>query len=151
MAASEVVASAADPDSVDATDRSRWLSGAVDEAGVEHIGLSDGWQHIRLDIGRGSLLAGGPVVFHYRLAGLVDAERKLLPLRRLIPLVRPRRFLPSLTTLDPSLARHLLADRKSVVLGTRLSVRVALAGRRHSPKKTTHHTPRTHHNTTQWQ
>src|SRR3546814_14849591 len=75
IAASAEVAAASDPDAVDATDLSRWLSAAVDEAGVEHIVLSDGWQHIRLDIERGSLLAGGPVVFHYRLAGLVEIGR----------------------------------------------------------------------------
>ncbi|HEY9553150.1 DNA -binding domain-containing protein [Allosphingosinicella sp.] len=83
----------------------------MDEAGVEHVVLSDGWQHIRLDIENGSLLAGEPVILHYRLAGLGDAEPKLLPLRRLIALVRHRRFLRTLIVPDVQMRRHLLALR----------------------------------------
>ena len=104
-------AAASHPDSIDAADLAPWLSATVDEMGVEHVVLSDGWQHIRLDIERGSLLAGSPVILHYRLAGLVDAEPKLLPLRRLIGLVRHRRFLRTLIVPDARMARHLLALR----------------------------------------
>src|SRR3546814_18494835 len=73
IAASAAPAGASDPGAIDAAHLSRWLSAAVDEAGVEHVVLPAGWQHIRLDIENGSLLAGAPVILHYRLPGLADA------------------------------------------------------------------------------
>ena len=109
--AAAAAAAATDPDAIDAARLTPWLSAAVDEAGVEHVVLSDGWQHIRLDIEHGSLLAGSPVVLHYRLAGLIEAEPKLLPLQQLIALVRHRRFLRGLTAPDVRMTRHLLALR----------------------------------------
>lgn len=123
IAANAVAAASSDPDAIDATQVSRWLSAAVDEAGVEHVVLSDGWQHIRLDIERGSLLAGIPVILHYRLVGLVNIEPQLLPLRRLLALVRHRRFLRSLATKDARIPRHLQALRVYDALGAGASQR----------------------------
>lgn len=111
VGAAAAAAAASDPDAIDAALLSPWLSAAVDEAGVEHVVLSDGWQHIRLDIEHGSLLAGSPVVLHYRLAGLIEAEPKLLPLQQLVALVRHRRFLRTLIAPDIRMTRHLLALR----------------------------------------
>lgn len=87
------------------------MSATVGETGAEHVVLSDGWQRIRLDIEGGSLLAGHPVILHYGLFGFDDAEPKLLPLRRLMALIRHRRFLRTLTRPDPWITRHLLALR----------------------------------------
>ncbi len=111
IAAVAVAATESGPNTIDSGRLAPWLSAAVDDDGVEHVVLSDGWQHIRIDIEVGSLLAGVPVTLHYRLAGLADAEPKLLPLRRLIELVRHRRFLRTLIAPDVRMTRHLLALR----------------------------------------
>jgi hypothetical protein len=98
-------------DTIDATCLAPWLSAVVDETGTEHVVLSDGWQRIRLDIERGSLLAGDPVVLQFRLCGIESAEPKLLPIRRLAALIRHRRFLHTLAVPDARIGRLLLALR----------------------------------------
>lgn len=111
---SAVAAPACDPsspDAIDAAGLAPWLSATVDETGTEHVVLSDGWQRIRLDIERGSLLAGDAVVLQFRLSGLASAEPKLLPIRRLVALTRHRRFLRTLAVPDVWIGRHLLALR----------------------------------------
>jgi hypothetical protein len=88
-----------------------WLNAAVDAAGIEHAVLSDGRHHVRIDVESGSLLAGTPVVLHFHISGILTAEEKILPLRRLIALVRQRRIGRSLVVRDRKLSRHVLALR----------------------------------------
>jgi hypothetical protein len=85
-----------DPDEVNPQRLRPWLAVATDSDGHEHAVLSDGWHHIRLDIEAGSLAAGRPVLFQYRLVGVASAGPKVLPLRRLLDLCRRGRFAPSL-------------------------------------------------------
>ncbi len=102
---------ASNPDVIDAARLAPWLSAVVGETETEHVALSDGWQRIRLDVERGSLLSGDPVVLHFRLFGLGSAEPKLLPIRRLVALTRHRRFLRTLAVPDAWIGRLLLALR----------------------------------------
>lgn len=111
LRASAVPAPSADPDAIDAMSLRPWLTIATGGDGTEHVVLSDGWRHVRIDIEEGSLAAGSPVVLHYRLAGVAGAETKLLPLRRLIYLCRHRRFARSLFPREARIARHLMALR----------------------------------------
>ena len=111
LAAVAVAADRFDPDALALGELLPWLTAAVDAAGVEHAVLSDGRQHVRIDVENGSLLAGRPIVLHYRIAGLVTAEPKILSLRRLIALVRQRRIGRSLIVRDPRMKRHVLALR----------------------------------------
>lgn len=109
-----VLACLANPDDPDSLDPDRlvpWLSVAVDNDGLQHAVLSDGWHHIRLDLETGSLTSGKPVVLHYRLQGLRSAERRILPLRRFLHLCRHRRFAASLFPADARVPRGLLLLR----------------------------------------
>lgn len=81
------------------------------DADGEHIVLSDGWHHIRLDLAAGSLAMGAPVILHYHLRGLASAEAKVLPLRRFLELARHGRFARSLFPDDRLAARQILALR----------------------------------------
>lgn len=92
------------PDAFDPAALAPWLTLVADRTG-EHAVLSDGWHHIRIDIEQGSLAAGEPVVFEYRLYGLASAEPKILPLRRLIDLCHRRRFSVSLYPPDRRVER----------------------------------------------
>ena len=94
-----------DPDSLRIERISSWLAMAVDAEGREHICLSDGWHHIRLDVEEGRLTGQEAVLLHYRLRGLACAEKRLLPLRRLLDLCRHRRFARSLFPSDPRIDR----------------------------------------------
>ncbi|MBA3895973.1 MAG: DUF2285 domain-containing protein [Sphingomonadaceae bacterium] len=51
------------------------------------------------------------MLLRYRIDGIVSAERKVLPLRRLLHLIQRRRFAKSLFPEEPSMARRLLALR----------------------------------------
>ncbi len=95
----------ADPERVHLDGLAPWLTVALDVDGQEHAVLSDGWRHIRLDIEQGRLTGERAVVLQYRLAGLGSAERRLLPLQRLLALFRHRRFLKSLFPRDSLIAR----------------------------------------------
>ncbi|MES1973349.1 MAG: DUF2285 domain-containing protein [Pseudomonadota bacterium] len=99
-----------DPDAIDPTLLAPWLTLVRDFHG-EHAVLSDGWHHIRLDIEQGSLAGGEPVLLEYRLKGIVSAESRILPLRRLIDLCRNRRFSRSLYPPDRRVDRWILALR----------------------------------------
>lgn len=101
---------AAHPDAIEVAALTPWLTIVADAAG-EHAVLSDGWRHIRIDIEAGSLAAGHPVIIHYRLRGVASAERRILPLRRLLDLYRRRRFSISLYPHDRRVDRWLLALR----------------------------------------
>jgi len=105
IAVSAMPADPSHPDSLRLERIAPWLSIAADEAGREHVVLSDGWHHIRLDIEEGRLTGEEAVLLHYRLRGLVSAEDRLLPLRRLLALCRNRRFARSLFPPDPRIDR----------------------------------------------
>jgi len=106
-----VPADPADPDSLRLERLAPWLAIAADDAGREHVVLSDGWHHIRLDVEEGRLSGAEAVLLHYRLCGLASAEARVLPLRRLLELCRHRRFARSLFPRDPSIARGIVMLR----------------------------------------
>ena len=106
-----VPADPSDPDSLHIDRIASWLAIALDGAGREHVVLSDGLHHIRLDIEEGRLTGEKAVLFHYRLRGLASAEARLLPLRRLLDLVRHRRFARALFPRDPRVERGIVALR----------------------------------------
>jgi hypothetical protein len=101
---------AGDPDAIDIASLAPWLTVVRDDSG-EHAVLSDGWRHIRIDVEQGSLAEGRPVVLHYDLHGIASAQRKILPLRRLLDLYRHRRFSQSLYPPDRRLDRMIEALR----------------------------------------
>lgn len=82
-----------------------WMTIVAGDDGREHVVLSDGWHHIRLDVDVGSFAIGGPVVLRYRLEGLLSAEELLLPLRRFLHLCRHRSFARTLFTPDRQIPR----------------------------------------------
>ena len=94
-----------DPDSICIDRIAPWLAIATDAVGREHVVLSDGWHHIRLDIEEGRLAGQEAVLLHYRLRGLASAEARLLPLRRFLDLCRHRRFARSLFPSDVRIDR----------------------------------------------
>jgi hypothetical protein len=102
---------ASDPDHVDIEQLDPWLTLVADIVGREFAVLSDGSHHLRLDVDRGSLCAGCPVVLHYDLFGIDSATAKLMPLRRLVALLKHRRFAPHLFPADPRIDRWLLSLR----------------------------------------
>lgn len=108
-----------DPDGLDPDRLRAWLAIATDGDGHEHVVLSDGWHHIRLDIEDGSLAVRGPVRLDYRLSGVASAETKILPLRRFLHLCRRGRFGRSLFPADPRVERWLavLRVRDALVAG----------------------------------
>lgn len=111
LSVSAVPVGGSDPDRVDARDLAPWLALVSDIVGQEFAVLSDGLHHLRLDVDCGSLCAGTPVVLHYRLFGTDSLTPKLMPLRRLVDLVRHHRFAPHLYPADPRIDRWLLSLR----------------------------------------
>ncbi len=98
------------PDAVDVTRLAPWLT-ILSGTDGEHVVLSDGWHHIRIDIEQGSLGDGQAVILEYVLAGVPSAEQKILPLRRLLDLYRRGRFSPSLWAADRRVTRWILVLR----------------------------------------
>lgn len=98
-----------DPDAIESERFAAWLTMVADETG-EHVVMSDGLRHIRLDV-RGASLCSGPVILHYQIAGSVSARPLLLPLRRVVEFWLHRRFAASLFPRDPRIERWLLALR----------------------------------------
>lgn len=87
------------------------LTRLVREAsGSEHLLLSDGLRSIRLDIVKGSLLAG-PVGLGFRLGGLEGIDRRLLALRQFVHLARTGRFSARLHPAEPRSIRWVLLLR----------------------------------------
>lgn len=80
------------PDSFDPRRFRAWLIVVRSEDDREHVAISDGYRRIRLEVERGTIVAGHPVRLHYHLVGIASAEVKLLPLRRLIALSRTGQF-----------------------------------------------------------
>jgi len=118
-----VPADPSDPDSLRIDQISSWLAMAVDAEGREHICLSDGWHHIRLDVEEGRLTGQKAVLLHYRLSGLASAENRVLPLRRLLDLCRHRRFARTLYPRDPGIERLIDMLRVHDALGAGASQR----------------------------
>lgn len=100
-----------------------WLTIATDCQGIEHVLLSDGWHHIRLDVAEGRISGYDAVRLNYRLSGLASAEAMLSPLRRFLGLCRQHRFVPSLFPSDPRVARGLEVLRISDALNQGASQR----------------------------
>jgi hypothetical protein len=100
-----------DPDSLHIDHIVSWLTIAIDSEGCEHVVLSDGLHHIRFDVEEGRLTGEEVVLLHYRLRGLVSADARLLPLRRLLHLCRHRRFAQALFPRDPHITRGIATLR----------------------------------------
>lgn len=126
-----VPAAATGPDALLPSSLARWRTVAVDAAGSEHVVLSDGWRHIRLDLAAGSLASETPVVLHYRLHGLSSAAVVVRSLRQFIELCRHQRFSRSLFPEDRRIARwvELLRVHDAVAAGaTQREIAIALFG-----------------------
>jgi hypothetical protein len=82
-----------------------WLTIVAGSAGSEHVLLSDGWHHVRLDVAEGQLKGRDAVWLQYRIDGLTTAGEQILPLRRFLALCRLRRFPSALFPRDPRIAR----------------------------------------------
>lgn len=131
LAATAEPALVSDPDAISLDVLAPWLTTATDGDGREHVVLSDGWHHIRLDIEEGRLAGETAVLLHYRLYGLAAVETRLLPLRRLVDLCRHGRFTRSLFPRDPRIDRGILMLRVHDALNDGASQReigVALFG-----------------------
>lgn len=98
---------AADADTIALRDLAPWLTIATDIAGTEHVLLSDGWHHIRLDVVEGSLAGREVVRFDYRLGGIAAAEGLIPTLRRFLALCRMQRFPTAMFPIDPRMERCL--------------------------------------------
>lgn len=134
LAVAAVRASPMDIDAVRVAALARWLTVAVDRAGIEHVVLSDGWRHIRLDIETGRLSDAEAVILHYRLSGTVSAERRIVPLRRLLDLCRQGRFTHALFPRERRMPRMLTVLRVHDALEDGASQReigIALFGEEH--------------------
>lgn len=94
-----------DPESLRIEWIAPWLMIAADRAGREHVVLSDGWHHIRLDVEQGHLTGQQAVMLRFEMEGMISARRRLLPLRRFLDLARHRRFARSLFPRDPRVDR----------------------------------------------
>lgn len=110
----------------DAIDR-HWLAARLTLArgddGREHVVISDGRRHVRLDVERGSLLGHGNVVLHYRLHGVASARSRILPLRRLLHFCRHGRFPAALFPPEAGIARGVVLLRVRDALDARASHR----------------------------
>jgi hypothetical protein len=124
-------ASRTDPDAVELSRLSAWLTVVGPVEGREHAVLSDGRHHLRLDVAGRSIRSEGAVILRYDLYGVATALRRLLPVRRLIDLCRFQRFSASLYPRDPLIRRGVTLLRVSDALADGASQReiaVALFG-----------------------
>lgn len=92
-------------DALDPAALHAWMTIVGDRSGREHVVLSDGWRHIRLDVDSGSLRTGNPVVLRYRIEGQASARAVMLPLQRFLHLCRHRTFARSLFLPDLRMPR----------------------------------------------
>lgn len=95
----------ADPEAISLERLAPWLTIVAGTDGREHAVLSDGCHHLRLDIEEGRLSGEDAVTFKYCLHGFRSVEPRLVTLRRLLGLVRHRRFVRSLFPTDPQRPR----------------------------------------------
>lgn len=86
-----------------------FLTIVQDGPAAQHAVLSDGRQHIRLDVLTGQLTGADVVELHVRFAGLKRARAGVRPLQRLLALARHGRFAASLRPRDPVVARGIAA------------------------------------------
>ena len=107
-----IVAEAGPPAGIDDFDIGRLavMSNLVTGEDREHWLFSDGLRAIRLDLIKGTLV-DGPVQLRYRLAGLVEAERQALVLRRFLALWRTGGFCRALHPREARAKRWLLMLR----------------------------------------
>jgi hypothetical protein len=77
---------------------------------AEQVLFSDGLHNLRLEVQRGTLLAG-PVQLRFRFEGLVGIEPSLLTLRRLVAFLRLGRMPRQLFPRDPRIDRSILTLR----------------------------------------
>ena len=77
-----------------------WLAVAIGSDGHEHAVLSNGLQHLRLDVEAGSLREG-PVLLHYGHPSRRSWEAGLIAMRRLMALCAERRFPAELFPPEP--------------------------------------------------
>jgi len=92
-------------DALDPAALQAWMTIVADRDGREHVVLSDGWRHIRLDVDGGSLRTGIPVVLRYRVEGQASARAVMLPLQRFLHLCRYRTFARTLFPPDLRMPR----------------------------------------------
>lgn len=112
-------------------DIAEWLTIVSDPDGSEHILISDGWHHLRLDVVEGRLGDHEAVYLQYRLGGLASAEAMLPPLRRFLGLCRQRRFSSALFPRDRRIGRGLEVLRISDALeqgATQREIAAVIAG-----------------------
>jgi hypothetical protein len=126
-------------DSFDPRRFKKMLTLAVDPSGREHAVLSDGYQHVRIDVTEGTLASGNRVFLQYSMVDVIDSttERRLMPLRRLAALCRTGRFLPALFPRDLRLDRHidLLRVHDALVAGaSQRDIALRLFGNERVPK-----------------
>lgn len=113
----------AGPDVVPLAPLAPWLTIVADAQGGEHAVICDGRHRLQLDIVSGSLADCEAVTLDYCLRGVCSAEPRLLTLRRLLGLVRHRRFVRSLFPRDPGVPRQILLLRVGDALATGASQR----------------------------
>ena len=89
------------------SDLTPWLTVMTGIQGAEHIVLSDGYQHLRLDVLDGRIADQEAVVLHIAFEGLDMARAGVPSLQRLLSLIAHRRFLRSLYPRDPAVTRGL--------------------------------------------
>jgi hypothetical protein len=95
---------------------------------VDHVVLSDGYQHLRLDVLDGKITDQKAVVLHFAFEGLDKARQGVPSLRRFLSLVAHRRFLRSLYPYDPAVIRGLEVLRVHDALGQGASQREIASG-----------------------
>jgi hypothetical protein len=105
-----VPAAIATNDSFDLKRFSPMVTVVRNTAGGEHIGISDGYRRIRIDVVSGSML-DSPVLLRHHLEGVERLDQKLISLRRLIALHRHGRFVSSLFPVSPQTKRFVTALR----------------------------------------
>lgn len=88
-----------------------FLTIAEDDAGRQYAVLSDGRQHVRLDVVTGQLESADLIDLHVRFKGLRRARAGVRPLQRLLALARHGRFAASLRPRDPVVVRGITALR----------------------------------------
>jgi hypothetical protein len=116
-------AAADDPDAVPLAVLAPWLTVVADPEGREHAALSDGRCRIRLDVETGCISGEEAVALEYLLRGVHCVRPRLLTLRRLLGLVRHRRFVRSLFPDDPQGPRLIAMLRVSDALADGASQR----------------------------
>lgn len=99
------------PDTLDLARLREWMTIVVADDGTEHITLSDGWHHVRLDVEEGTFTGDTPTALQFRLVGIRNVERPIRTLRRFIDLYTHGRFSASLFPRERRMSRWLTTLR----------------------------------------